>query len=33
MVVKFVILDEVDYMTKNAQQALKYLLTRLSKKI
>ena len=23
---KFVILDEVDYMTKNAQQALKYLL-------
>jgi replication factor C subunit 3/5 len=24
--VKFVILDEVDYMTKNAQQALKYLL-------
>jgi replication factor C subunit 3/5 len=24
--VKFIILDEVDYMTKNAQQALKYLL-------
>jgi len=24
--IKFVILDEVDYMTKNAQQALKYLL-------
>ena len=24
---KFVVLDEVDYMTKNAQQALKYLLT------
>ena len=23
---KFVVLDEVDYMTKNAQQALKYLL-------
>ena len=23
--IKFVILDEVDYMTKNAQQALKYL--------
>ena len=23
---KFIILDEVDYMTKNAQQALKYLL-------
>ena len=23
---KFVILDEVDYMTKNAQQALRYLL-------
>jgi replication factor C subunit 3/5 len=26
MGIKFVILDEVDYMTKNAQQALKYLL-------
>lgn len=25
--IKFVILDEVDYMTKNAQQALKYLLS------
>ena len=24
--IKFVVLDEVDYMTKNAQQALKYLL-------
>ena len=24
---KFIILDEVDYMTKNAQQALKYLLS------
>ena len=24
--IKFVILDEVDYMTKNAQQALKYLM-------
>ena len=24
--IKFVILDEVDYMTKNAQQALKYIL-------
>ncbi len=23
---KFIVLDEVDYMTKNAQQALKYLL-------
>ena len=23
---KFVVLDEVDYMTKNAQQALKYLI-------
>ena len=23
---KFIILDEVDYMTKNAQQALKYLI-------
>ena len=28
---KFVILDEVDYMTKNAQQALKYLLQNYSK--
>ena len=28
---KFVILDEVDYMTKNAQQALRYLLQNYSK--
>ena len=30
---KFVILDEVDYMTKNAQQALKYLLQSCSKSV
>jgi DNA polymerase III delta prime subunit len=30
---KFVILDEVDYMTKNAQQALKYLLTSKNKNV
>ena len=30
---KFVILDEVDYMTKNAQQALKYLLQTTSTKV
>ena len=30
---KFVILDEVDYMTKNAQQALKYLIQQYSKNI
>ena len=30
---KFVILDEVDYMTKNAQQALKYLLQKCSKNV
>ena len=30
---KFVILDEVDYMTKNAQQALKYLLQTSSKNV
>jgi len=30
---KFVILDEVDYMTKNAQQALKYLLQSYSKNV
>lgn len=29
--IKFVILDEVDYMTKNAQQALKYLLQEFNK--
>merc|ERR1711988_1005805 len=28
---KFVILDEVDYMTKNAQQALRYLIQQYSK--
>ena len=28
--VKFVILDEVDYMTKNAQQALRYLIQQYS---
>ena len=31
--VKFVILDEVDYMTKNAQQALKYLLQTYNKNV
>lgn len=31
--VKFVILDEVDYMTKNAQQALKYLLQSCNKNV
>ena len=30
---KFVILDEVDYMTKSAQQALKYLISSLSENI
>lgn len=30
---KFVILDEVDYMTKNAQQALKYILSSFNKNI
>jgi replication factor C subunit 3/5 len=30
---KFVILDEVDYMTKNAQQALKYLLQSFNKNV
>jgi DNA polymerase III delta prime subunit len=30
---KFVILDEVDYMTKNAQQALKYLLQKYSSSV
>jgi replication factor C subunit 3/5 len=30
---KFIILDEVDYMTKNAQQALRYLLQNYSNKI
>jgi len=30
---KFVILDEVDYMTKNAQQALKYLLQNYTSKV
>ena len=30
---KFVILDEVDYMTKNAQQALRYLLQNFSKNV
>ena len=33
MVVKFVVLDEIDYMTKNAQQALKIFTSRISKKI
>ena len=31
--IKFVILDEVDYMTKNAQQALKYLLQGLNNNV
>lgn len=31
--IKFVILDEVDYMTKNAQQALRYLIQQHSNKI
>ena len=31
--IKFVILDEVDYMTKNAQQALKYLLQNSSQNV
>ena len=31
--IKFVILDEIDYMTKNAQQALKYLIQLNSSKI
>ena len=31
--VKFVILDEVDYMTKNAQQALRYLIQQYSNNI
>lgn len=31
--IKFVILDEVDYMTKNAQQALKYLLQSYNKNV
>ena len=31
--IKFVILDEVDYMTKNAQQALRYLIQQYSKNI
>jgi replication factor C subunit 3/5 len=30
---KFVVLDEVDYMTKNAQQALKYLIQNYSKNV
>ena len=32
-VIKFVILDEVDYMTKNAQQALRYLIQQYSKNV
>jgi replication factor C subunit 3/5 len=31
--IKFVILDEVDYMTKNAQQALRYLIQQYSKNV
>ena len=31
--IKFIILDEVDYMTKNAQQALKYLLKSVNKNV
>ena len=31
--VKFIVLDEVDYMTKNAQQALKYLLQTYNKNV
>ena len=31
--IKFIILDEVDYMTKNAQQALKYLIQQYNDKI
>jgi DNA polymerase III delta prime subunit len=31
--IKFIILDEVDYMTKNAQQALKYLIQQYNKNI
>ena len=30
---KYVILDEVDYMTKNAQQALRYLLQNFSNSV
>ena len=31
--IKFIILDEVDYMTKNAQQALKYLIQQYNENI
>ena len=31
--IKFVILDEIDYMTKNAQQALKYLIQQYSENV
>jgi DNA polymerase III delta prime subunit len=31
--IKFIILDEVDYMTKNAQQALKYILKSVNKNV